>query len=263
MIIAKKIINLISMEMNSKNNIEEELNIQKRNLELLNFLETRCEGLENLLCKNVINVISKKIDTIEKRFSNEQNNRNSSLQSPAISKKEIPNIEGEKIAKLNNNLEIIKNSFKNIFTAPDSKSSEIIGKKIEENYKLLDELEKTNRPIFTKTTEISNRMYVEDKIKEMDNKLSELFSTSNVKKSPENNESENFYSIRQNDKEIKRNSYTSSPMNINFAKDTLPPISENNNIEMERERKKKELYNKLNSTEKRIKEIAGNILKNF
>jgi hypothetical protein len=262
MIIAKKKLNLISIEMNSKNNIEEELNIQKRNLELLNFLETRCEGLENLLCKNVINVISKKIDSIEKRFSNEQNNRNGNLQILTIPKKEIPNIDGEKIAKLNNNLEIIKDSFKNIFTVPDSKSSEIIGKKIEENYKLLDELEKTNRPIFTKTTEISNRMYVEDKIKEMDNKLNVLFSSRNVK-SHDNNESGNFYSIRQNEKEIKRNSNTFSPMTINFAKNMLSPVSENNNIEMEKERKKKELYNKLNTTEKKIKEIAGNILKNF
>lgn len=242
-------------------NIEDELNYQKRNLELLNYLESKCEGLENLLCKNVMNIISKKIDSIENKFNKENSKRRDNLKSFPSHAKETSNADKEKIEKLNNNLDIIKNNFENIFTTPDSKSSEIIGKKIEENYKLLDELERTNRPIFTKSTEINNRFFIEDKIKEMDSKVSVLCSTKNPKNITESINKDNINRTRLNDIEAKLNTYTPFYLSTNFAENRLSPISKKNDEEIER--KKKELYSKLNFTEKKIKEIAGNILKNF
>lgn len=241
--------------------MESELNNQKKKQEILNLLEKKCEGLENMLCKNVLNTISKKIESIEKNFSTELIN-----ETPIDNQNEdnkILNEENEEISMISENLNIIQNSFNSNLTSCDSKFSDIINRKIEENYMLLNELEKSNRPIFTKTTEINNTMFVEDKIKEMDDKLSELFKSENAKN----------YSARNID--VYTNSKSDFTINIrgsyNFEKtnDTIlekkpkDPANEKVNAEIGREIKKKELYDKLTNTEKRIKEIAGSLLKNF
>jgi hypothetical protein len=262
-LIANKIIKSKDMGTNLKMKIENELNIQKRNLELLNMLESKCEGLENLLCKNLINRISKKIDSIEKKISNEINNENYKIQDIRIQGKETLNTEDEKIAELNNNLKVIQNNFSDILTNSNFKSSEIISKKIEENYKLLDELEKTNRPIFSQTTEINKRFFIEDKIKEMDNKLSLLFSSNNNRNKPVNGKEYHYQNIRQNDVKIQRTAYTTTLTNDSFIRNNLNPASEKIDLEKEKEQRIKDLYNKLNQTERNIKDIAGNILKNF
>jgi hypothetical protein len=246
------------MKMNLQN-IEDELKHQKRNLELLNFLESKCEGLENLLCKNVINIISNKIDLIENRFKN-KNVIKRNPQNFALPEKNISNADGEKIEKLNNNLDIIKNNFDNIYNAPDSNSGEIIRKKIEENYRLLDELERTNRPIFTKTTELSNIMNIEDKLKEMDNKVSSLCSIKNIKNTTGDKEKNNIVHTINRIDEIKTNTYIPFYLNPKFNEN---PANNKKEKELEIEKKKKELYDKLNFTETKIKKIAGNILKNF
>ncbi|MCX6164106.1 MAG: hypothetical protein NTU73_04480 [Ignavibacteriae bacterium] len=249
------------MNFYSKSQMENELNIQKKNLELLNLLEKKCEGLENLLCKNVINTISKKIETIERDFPAEPDNKttNDYQNKGKIIRKNAD----DNITMLNENLDIIENSFKYNLTSKDSQFSDTIRKKVEENYMLLNELEKTNRPIFTKTTEINNTIFVENKIKEMDDKLSVLFKSDNAKS----------YSARNIDVYTNHsNNYTNkSPRTVNYEKvnDTdygkkeNDPANEKINVEKEREIRKKELYGKLITTEKRIKEIAGNLLKNF
>jgi hypothetical protein len=219
-----------------------ELNAKGKKPDFLNLLEKKCEGLENLLYKNYINNISKKIDSIEQNISEklEYKNKMAKLDSD----KQNQQMEDVRISRLNQNLNVIENSFNNNLNSPDVNSSEIIRKKIEENYMLLDELEKTNRPIFTKSTEINNQIFIEDKIKEMDDKLSTLFRSENAK----------LYSARNFDTTTK----------ISNNKDE--EIKERNttiNKQNEREKKIQELYAKLGITEKRIKDIAGNLLKNF
>lgn len=249
------------MDQDKKMNILNELNTQKKNLELLNLLETRCEGLENLLCKNVINIISKKIDSIEKVFSGEElpytdtNN--------GTNKTEKKNIADDKLSALNKNINLIEKGFDIIAKNPDSETTDIISKKIEENYRLLDELERTNRPIFSKTTELGNRMYIEDKLKEMDDKLGILFSPANVKNAElRNSINNNDYSRNISfNKSIKSDNPTSSKLKT--PSNEFNPADEKIYIENELKRKKEELYNKLNNTEKNIKKIAGRILKNF
>lgn len=236
-----------------------ELIIQKRNLELLNMLESKCKGLENLLCKNVINIISKKIDSMEKRYSNKISNKNHNIQNLRIP--EIPNADRNKITKLNNNIKEIENNFNNISTCLTS--GDIINKKIEENYRLLDELEKTNRPIFTQSTEINKRFFIEDKIKEMEDKLSLLFSNNNINSKSVDNKEYTHSNFRQTDNETQRTANTIPFFNNNFPNNNLKPVSEKIDLEKDKEKKIKELYNKLNFTEKKIKNIAGNILKNF
>ena len=241
--------------------MENELNIQKKNLELLNLLEKKCEGLENLLCKNVINTISKKIDTIERNYSPAPDNKITNDFKKEENKVHKDN--DEKIHMLNENLDIIENSFKYNLTTKDSEFSDIIRKKVEENYMLLNDLEKTNRPIFTKTTEINNTIFVEDKIKKMDEKLSILFKSDNAKSYSAKNI--DVYTNNKTDFE----SNTRRSYNFEKTNDTVlekmhkDPANEKINAEIEREIKKKELYDKLTNTEKRIKEIAGNLLKNF
>jgi hypothetical protein len=249
------------MDNNTKMNIINELNIQKKNLELLNLLETRCEGLENLLCKNVINIISKKIDSIEKRFSYEYGSRVEKGQEIKI--QETANIVDDKISVLNNNINLIEKGFKNIASNPDSNTTDIISKKIEENYKLLDELERTNAPIFSKTTDFNNRMYIEDKLKEMDDKLGVLFSVNNPKaieyrKKEDSNDFSRDISFNK-DEQIDNDAPTDFIKKANI----INPADEKINRENEIKKKKEELYNKLNETEKKIKNIAGRILKNF
>jgi hypothetical protein len=246
------------MEINSKSQFENELYVQKKNLELLNLLETRCEGLENLLCKNVINIISKKIDSIEKRFSGETEIRQT-VKSISVKTPDVPRVEDEKISKLNNNIKIIEKSFKDILNTSNSSTSDLINRKIEENYKLLDELERTNRPIFSKSTEINNKMYIEDKLKEMDDKLNVLFTGYNVKQAQSRNFGEAEQILRDASVNKKENGFHESPNKIAVQ----DRISEKQRRELENEKRKKELISQLNVTEKRIKEIAGSILKNF
>jgi hypothetical protein len=245
----------------SKSQMENELKNQKKNLELLNLLEKKCEGLENLLCKNVINTISKKIETIERNYSPVPDNKIANDFKKEENK--IHKDNDDKINMLNENLDIIENSFKYNLTTKDSEFSETIRKKVEENYMLLNELENTNRPIFTKSTEINNTIFIEDKIKEMDNKLSILFKSDNAKS----------YSARNIDVYTNHtNVYNNEPrrtvsykkLNDNDqGKNEKDPTNEKMNVEKEKENKKRELYDKLINTEKRIKEIAGNLLKNF
>lgn len=249
------------MNYHSKSRLRNELNVQKKNLELLNLLERKCEGLENLLCKNVINTISKKIETIEKNFPAESDNKISN--DDKTNENVVYKNADDNIIMLNENLEIIENSFKYNLSSKDSQFSDTIRKKVEENYMLLNELEKSNRPIFTKSTEIHNTIYVENKIKEMDDKLSVLFKSDNAKSySARNieiytNHSNNF--TGKSPDTIKFENLNE----IDYRKNEKDPANEKVNVEHEREIKKKELYDKLNSTEKRIKEIAGNLLKNF
>jgi hypothetical protein len=250
------------MEKNINRNYESDLMIQMKNLELLNLLESRCEGLENLLCKNVINLINKKINSIERRVSEEAENihvKNSFQikQAPAQITEE------DKISKLNDNLDIIESSFKSARTNNNLNFSDIISKKIEENYRLLNELESTNRPIFSKSTEINNKIYIEDKLKEMDDKLNVIFTEYKVKNA-QARKNEDLNSARTEYSGKSNKIYAQSlPFERNIAWFTETPAPLKDKKENENEKKKKELLDKLNTTEKKIKEIAGRILKNF
>jgi hypothetical protein len=256
MVIATNVTKRVMVQ-SHKLNISDELNIQKKNLELLNILESRCEGLENLLCKNVINIISKKIDTIEKKFEDENNIRKEFL--PGIKKEKVKKDKVTGNSAQNNNINSIEDSFTGTVAFPNPDTADIINKKIEENYRLLDELERTNRPIFSKTTDL-NKMYIEDKLKEMDDRLSDLFSVNNLKnveayKKKDINEFSRDISFHHN-----TDNYQESPSHTAPSQGFSMTYETGDN---ELKKKKEELYSKLNDTEKRIKNIAGRILKNF
>ena len=142
-----------------------------------------------------------------------------------------------------------------------TKSKTRIAEKIEENYKLLDNLEKSNRPIFSIKTERNEKVFVEDKIREMDSRLGTLFTAyrERCKSVGINSDSD----IHQTHNEFKRdlddvlndNSAASVPMNIETDEKTRQ--------KNEKEERLKELHNMLLNTDKKIKKIAGTILKNF
>jgi hypothetical protein len=244
-----------------KPQLQNELNFQKKNRELLNHLEKKCEGLENFLCKNVINTISRKIDSIENDYNSKLENK---IEKSNKENDEIRNNdERNKILMLNENLNYIENSFKINETSNDSHYSDTIREKIEENYKLLNELENTNRPIFTKSTEINNNIFVEDKIKEMDNKLSVLFKRNNEKINTHRNINTFTSSVTGYDFESRTSDTINKINNDKLIKDEKEYENNRKNEKIEKEIRKKELYNRLISTEKRIKEIAGTLLKNF
>lgn len=232
----------------------------KRNKdEILNYIEKKCDSLENMLCKNMINKISKNVDSMEKNINYEYVKR-----SPEIMKYiETKSIEEEnsKINKINQNFSIIENNFKHNLSIPDSNSSEIISKKIEENYMLLSELEKSKRPIFLKATDLSNSISIEEKLKEMDNKLGILFRSENAKNYSQRN-------IIENAIQFEESNYRHGDL-VNYTfKEDIAEVKEETEIEKDspqtlKEKKIKELYEKLDKTDKKIKEIAGNLLKNF
>lgn len=225
------------MNVNNNLNFRNESNQKGKNIDFLKLLENKCDGLENMLCKNYIDTISKKLKFIENNISYELDSK--IINEPQEQNQEI--IE-DNIQKLNNNFNFIERNYYDHLNSPDTNSSEIIRNKLEENYMLLEELEKNNRPIFSKSHVNDNSIFVENKIKAMDNKLSTLFRSDNAK----------LYSERN----IKNNS---NP-------DKFKIIDENdiNTIRKnEREEKLKELYEKLNETERKIKNIAGNLLHNL
>lgn len=169
---------------------------------------------------------------------------------------------GDKISKLDNNINLIKKSF-NFSISPDINSSEIIRKKIEENYMLLNELEKTNKPIFSKTTESKNAIYVEDKINEMNNKLGTIFKSDNAKRYKEENIYYNTIRFTENIQKSHNNTKDNNIKSRKISTEIKEKTTNTNDIINIREKKIKELYSRLDMVEERIKEIAGNILKNF
>ncbi|MBI5402326.1 MAG: hypothetical protein HY959_02915 [Ignavibacteriae bacterium] len=217
----------------------------KRSIEYLNELESQCKGLEKRICMNAISVISKKIDLMEEKFKEE-------LKKKDIKKTEDikRNSEAKNLESLNRNLTVLENSFKNHLNSPDISTNDLISRKIEENYKLLDDLEKSQKPIFSIKPDIQNKAMIEDKIKEMDNKLGDIFSAYREK----NKTAINYYSPVQAD---------NIPTARNNEEFSIRPESEEETRERKKQDRLKELLEKLNSTEKRIKEIAGTILKNF
>lgn len=225
------------MNINPNSRLHEESNDRKK-YKFINSLEKECDGLESILCNNVMDTISKKIDAIEQDFSKRIENK----ENVQINE----NSGDEKVSRLNKNISVIERSFSNHLNSPDSNFSEIIRKKIEENYMLLDELEKSSIPIFAKFNGIDNKNTVENKIKAMDDKLTTLFSSDNAK----------MYSAR--------NLYFNSNI-IENEPDVIEEKTNNNQTskQYERDKKIKELYDKLVITEKKIKKIAGNLLENF
>ena len=101
-------------------------------------------------------------------------------------------------------------------------------------------------------------MYIEDKLKEMDDKLSDLFSISHSKHAESNSPERNNTFAR--DIIFNSNRYDKHSAQV----ENKPPAeNDKRNKEYDIRHKKEELYNKLNDTEKKIKSIAGRILKNF
>jgi hypothetical protein len=213
--------------------------------DFISHLESQCKGLENYFCSNAIGMISKKIDFMEKKLDEEIKKK----EKRTDDKRKLK-IETERIEALSNNFDAIKTGFGKNPLSPDISSSELIFQKIEENYKLLDELESSNRPIFSLKTENNNKVYVEDKIREMDSRLGTLFTA---------------YRERCKSAGITSDSKIHEDHN-DFIRDISSFNDDNNSnkkFDKEKEERLKELHEKLTSTEKKIKEIAGTILKNF
>lgn len=163
------------------------------------------------------------------------------------------------ISLINENINAIENSFKNNPTTKDSPYSDTIRKKIEENYMLLNELEKSNRPIFTTSIDAGDRMKVEDKIKEMENKLNILFKSDNAISHTIRNTG--LYTYKATDYRYDRGKGESYG-----RADKDNPIKEDKHQEAtktDKDARKKELYERLSHTEKRIKEIARSLLNDF
>lgn len=218
----------------------------KRSIEYLNELESQCKGLENRICMNAITVISKKIDLMEEKFKEE------------LKKKEIKYTEEvkrkddtDKLKALNQNLSVLENSFKNHLNSPDISTNDLISRKIEENYKLLNDLEKSQKPIFSLKPEIQDKGIIEDKILEMDNKLGSIFSAYREK-----NKTGTYY-LSSERNEVANNSPRLDE-DVIIKKESEEEINKR-----KKQERLKELLEKLNSTEKKIKKIAGTILKNF
>lgn len=230
---------------------ENNLNKRERSLEYLNRLECKCKGIENMLYKNVISDISKKIDNIEKKFADELKNKELA---------KINNSKNKTIEPLNMSIDEIEFDLGKSLISQDVSTSELISKKIEENYKLLDELEKSNKPIFSIRPESHNRVFVEDKIKEMDDKLGTLFTAYREKN--RNNEFSDTTYTWQYENEVDGESIYGYTTNSTEAP-VINPLTDKQKREKEKEELLKELHTKLTSTEKKIKEIAGTILKNF
>ena len=230
---------------------ENNLNKRERSLEYLNRLESKYKGIENMLYKNVISDISKKIDNIEKKFADELKNKEL---------KKINSSKTKSIESLNMNIDEIEFDLGKSLISQDVSTSELISKKIEENYKLLDELEKSNKPIFSIRPESHYRVFVEDKIKEMDDKLGTLFTAYREKN--KNNEFSDTTYTWQYENDINGESIYGYSTNSTETP-AINTLTEKQKREKEKEELLKELHNKLTSTEKKIKEIAGTILKNF
>ncbi len=235
------------------------MDTRNKNHEILNIIERKCVGLETLLCNNVINKISRKIDMIE-RSCDDTIRANHKASSDDIKNK----IKTEnEISLINENINAIENSFKNNPSTKDSPYSDTIRKKIEENYMLLNELEKSNRPIFTISIDAGNRMKVEDKIKEMENKLNILFKSDNGKS--HTIRSTGLYMYKNTDYRYdsgKGSSYGKTDTDNPIKADKYPEgINEAKRVD--KDARKKELYERLSNTEKRIKEIARSLLSDF
>lgn len=237
----------------------EEMDTRNKNHEILNIIERKCEGLEALLCNNVINKISRKIDMIERNCDDTIIASHKASSNDRKSKIKTKN----EISLINENINAIENSFKNNPSTKDSPYSDTIRKKIEENYMLLNELEKSNRPIFTSSIDAGNRMIIEDKIKEMENKLDILFKSDNSKS--HTIRSTGLYTYKATDyryDSVKGSSYGKADTD-NLTKEDTYPEDGNTVTKTDKDARKKELYERLGNTEKRIKEIARSLLNDF
>jgi hypothetical protein len=213
--------------------------------DFIRHLESQCRGLENFVCRNAIGMISKKIDIMEKKL--DEDNRKKELRRKENNKSDMETL---RIEALNKNFDAIESGFSKDAVLPGISPDDVIFRKIEENYKLLDELERSNRPIFSIKNENMNKVYIEDKIHEMDSRLGTLFSSYRKKCKSAGIKS---------DFEIHRESNE-------FIRDISRLNENDNNIEgfdKAKQVRLKELHDKLATTEKKIKEIAGTILKNF
>jgi len=97
----------------------------------------------------------------------------------------------------------------------------------------------------------------------MDDKLNVIFTEYKVKNA-QARKNEDLNSARTEYSGKSNKIYAQSlPFERNIAWFTETPAPLKDKKENENEKKKKELLDKLNTTEKKIKEIAGRILKNF
>lgn len=234
---------------------ENELNESGKKTDNFNHLHSINRDAEKLLFKNVINIISKKIDIIEQKLKEDQFKKE--IMKYETAKKEYIVINPE---ELNCNGEKDEIGLpKNLF-APDTSTNKMIADKIEENYLLLDKLEKSNRPIFSIKTERNEKVFVEDKIREMDSRLGTLFTAyrERCKSIGINSDSD----IHQTQNEFKRD--LDEVLNNNTSISPADSEAEEKlRKKTEKEERLKELHNMLLNTDKKIKKIAGTILKNF
>lgn len=235
------------------------MDTRNKNHEILNVIEKKCEGLEALLCNNVINTISRKIDIIERNFDD---TIRTSRKSSGVDRKNKIETKNE-ISLINENINAIENSFKNNPSTKDSPYSDTIRKKMEENYMLLNELEKSNRPIFTVSIDTGERIKVEGKIKEMENKLNTLFKSDNAKS--HTIRSTGLYTYKATDYRYDsgKGSFYGKTNTDNLIKEGKHAEGINETAKVDKDARKKELYERLSYTEKRIKEIARSLLSDF
>jgi hypothetical protein len=234
---------------------ENELNESGKKTDNFNHLQSVSRDAEKLLFKNVINIISKKIDIIELKLKEDLIKKE--IMKYETAKKEYSVIIPEEINGTGerNKIGLPKNLF-----APDTSTNKMIADKIEENYLLLDKLEKSNRPIFSIKTERNEKVFVEDKIREMDSRLGTLFTAyrERCKSIGINSDSD----IHQTQNEFKRDLDDVINNNTSISPadgETEEKLRKKN----EKEERLKELHNMLLNTDKKIKKIAGTILKNF
>jgi len=229
---------------------ERKSNMDNNIPDFINRLEIECRGLEKLFCRNAIGNITNKIDSIEKKLNMDFKKKN--FDKNVNSKLET---EQKRLDDLSRNIDVLKTGFDSRSSSSGISSSDLIFKTIEENYKLLDELERTNRPIFSIKTEANNKVYVEDKIREMDSRLGTLFTAyrERCKSAGITSDSD----IHQKYNEFSRDL---SKLNSDSQESNSNPVTKTENT---KEIRLKELHEKLVDTENKIKKLAGTILKNF